>query len=80
MPALAPLLQSAAVATLLGMRPQTLRKWRLSGRGPPYIRLGGPMGRVLYRRADLDAWLIARTFRSTAAEAVVASSAGATPT
>ncbi|MSQ03440.1 MAG: DNA-binding protein [Myxococcales bacterium] len=62
------------------MRGQTLRKWRLTGRGPPYIRLGGPMGRVLYRRADLDAWLGARTFRSTAAEAVAASPAGTTTT
>lgn len=32
----------------------TLRHWRLSGDGPPFIRVG----RVIrYRRRDLDAWL-----------------------
>ena len=69
MPADASLLHTAEVAELLGMKPQTLRKWRLSGCGPTYIRLGGPLGRVLYRRSDIDVWLDARTFGSTAAEA-----------
>lgn len=71
------LLQTADVAAMLGMRPQTLRKWRLSGCGPPYARLGGPLGRVLYRRADIDAWLDARTFHSTSAETVARTAAPA---
>ena len=64
------LLQTAGVAVILGVKPQTLRKWRLQGRGPRYIRLGGPTGRVAYRRSDIDSWLDARTFESTAAETV----------
>ena len=54
-------------ADLLGLKPQTLRKWRVTGGGPPYVRLGG---RVAYRRADVDAWIADRTFTSTAAETV----------
>ena len=68
MPVELTLLQTASVAALLGLKPQTLRKWRLQGRGPRYVRLGGPTGRVVYRRCDVDAWLDARTFDSTAAE------------
>ena len=65
-----PLLLTIDAAAFLGLKPQTLRKWRVTGAGPPYIRLGGPLGRVAYRRSDIDAWITARTFESTAAEAV----------
>lgn len=65
------LLSTAQAAEYLGMQPQTLRKWRVTGDGPPYIRLGdSPRARVAYRLKDLDAWLAARTWRSTAAETV----------
>lgn len=65
------LLPSPEAAVLLGIQPQTLRKWRLTGGGPRYVRLGlGPTGRVAYRPADIDAWLAARTFASTSAETV----------
>jgi predicted DNA-binding transcriptional regulator AlpA len=68
------LLSTATAAAYLGFQPQTLRKWRVSGEGPPYIRLGdSPRARVAYRLADLDAWLEARTWRSTAAETVARS-------
>ncbi len=66
------LLSSAEVAVLLAIQPQTLRKFRHTGRGPAYVRLGGPCGRVAYRRADVEAWIASRTFTSTAAEAVAA--------
>ena len=66
----APLLTTAQAAELLGMKVQTLRKWRLTGAGPPYVRLGGRGGRVVYRRAVIDEWLSSRTFTSTAAETV----------
>ncbi len=74
------LLSSAEVAAILGFKAQSLRAMRLRGTGPRYIRLGGPLGRVAYRRADLDAWLAARTFTSTAAEAVAASATRPTTT
>jgi len=63
------LLSSPAAAAFLGMRPQTLRKWRVKGTGPRYLRLGsGPQARVAYRVVDLEAWLSSRSFASTAEE------------
>jgi predicted DNA-binding transcriptional regulator AlpA len=65
------LLHTAAVATLLGLRPQTLRKWRLVGRGPRYVRLGEScFARVTYRLADIQNWLAERTFANTTEETV----------
>ena len=62
-------LSSPEVARKLGLQPQTLRKWRLQGLGPQYIRLGShPRGRVLYRVADVERWTAARCFASTADE------------
>lgn len=40
----------------------TLERFRLTGRGPNFLKLGGA---VRYRVGDLDAWLKARTIRST---------------
>ena len=65
-----PMLSTADVARLLGFKSQTIRKMRLTGRGPAYHRIGGPLGRVVYARADVDAWLAATRFTSTSAEAV----------
>jgi len=65
------LLSTAKAAEYLGLRPQTLRKWRVTGDGPPYVRLGdSPRARVAYKLAELEAWIAARTWRSTAAETV----------
>jgi DNA-binding transcriptional MerR regulator len=57
------LVTTRQLAETLGITPQTLRKWRWSGFGPSFIRLGG---RVVYDPADVDAWLSARRHRSTA--------------
>ena len=40
----------------------TLERFRISGDGPRYCKLGGA---VRYRRIDLDAWLESRLTRST---------------
>ena len=40
----------------------TLERFRLTGDGPQYCKLGGA---VRYRRADLDEWLASRIVRST---------------
>jgi excisionase family DNA binding protein len=40
----------------------TLERFRLTGEGPSYCKLGGA---VRYRRADLEAWLESRLTRST---------------
>jgi predicted DNA-binding transcriptional regulator AlpA len=66
-----PLLTGPETARYLGIKPQTLRKWRLTGHGPPFVRIGeSPRSRVAYRVSDIEAWVAARTFESTAAETV----------
>lgn len=40
----------------------TLERFRLTGEGPAYLKLGGA---VRYRRSDLDAWLDSCRLRST---------------
>jgi predicted DNA-binding transcriptional regulator AlpA len=39
--------------------PRTVQRWRATGEGPPYIRVGR---RILYRRSDVEAWLSSQTF------------------
>ena len=46
--------KAPAAADYLGLTESTIAKWRMTGRGPRYIKAGA---RVLYDRADLDAWL-----------------------
>jgi hypothetical protein len=40
--------------------PRTLERWRWSGHGPPYMKIGG---RVVYRLADIEAFEAAQTRR-----------------
>lgn len=40
----------------------TLERFRITGDGPAYLKLGGA---VRYRRCDLDTWLATRLTRST---------------
>lgn len=63
-------------AEILGIRPQTLRAWRMTGRGPKYIRYGGKTGRIVYRLSDLEAWLDAQTHQNTSEETVKAQGVG----
>jgi predicted DNA-binding transcriptional regulator AlpA len=56
------LLDTDRVAALLGLRPNTLAQWRVSGAGPVYLKIGR---RVRYRAADVDAWLATPARRST---------------
>jgi predicted DNA-binding transcriptional regulator AlpA len=66
-------LTSPQVASLIGCRPQTLRKWRLIGKGPRYVRLGdNPRGRVAYLLSDITEWLTSHRFSSTSEETVKA--------
>jgi predicted DNA-binding transcriptional regulator AlpA len=48
----------------LGRR--TLQRWRQSGDGPPWCRLGHR--RVMYRLGDIEAWAAARTYQHRADE------------
>jgi predicted DNA-binding transcriptional regulator AlpA len=54
------------LCSLLRVVPRTTARWREDGSGPPFIRVGER--RILYRRADVDEWLSARTFKHRAAE------------
>lgn len=66
-----PYMDTKTLAGLLGLGAQTLRKWRITGGGPPYVRMGGARsGRVLYKREDVDTWLAERRYPHTAAETV----------
>jgi hypothetical protein len=47
----------------LRMAKQTLARWRCYGLGPRFVRIGG---RIFYDVADLDAFITARKFQSTA--------------
>ena len=54
--------REAAAYTRLGK--PTLERFRLTGEGPRFAKLGGA---VRYRRCDLDAWLESRLVTSTSA-------------
>jgi excisionase family DNA binding protein len=56
------LLTTAEVAVLLQIAEITLRKWRLAGTGPRFVRCGTS---VRYHSADLDRWIASRTVAST---------------
>jgi hypothetical protein len=52
-------LQTPAAAKNLDLAESTLEKKRLTGDGPPIIRLC-PRGAIVYDTRDLDAWLPGR--------------------
>jgi predicted DNA-binding transcriptional regulator AlpA len=56
------LLLPAEAAHLLALSPRTLEGLRLSGGGPPFVRLNRA---VRYRRADVLAWIERQRFDST---------------
>ncbi len=61
-----PYLNSQEAADILRISIRTLKRMRVEGSGPRYLKAGqGTRARVLYRQADLDDWLNARTYRST---------------
>ena len=50
-------------ARYVALSESTLTKMRLTGDGPPFVKVG-PRA-VAYRKADIDAWLEARVRRPT---------------
>jgi len=70
------LISSTQAARVLGVKPQTLAVWRLRGRGPKFVRFGGPKGRVSYSKTALQEWIAARTYSSTSEETVGIDTAG----
>jgi predicted DNA-binding transcriptional regulator AlpA len=56
------LLNTRQAAERCGLSARTLEKYRITGGGPPFIRLGGA---VRYQLEDLDAWIASNRRRST---------------
>ena len=50
-------------ANILNISTSTLAKMRLAGTSPRYVKLGR---RVAYRTVDLEKWIEAQSFNSTA--------------
>ncbi len=51
------------VAPILRVSIRTLQKWRVNGKGPPFIRVSARA--IRYRRSDLDGWIERRLRKST---------------
>lgn len=58
-----PFLSTKAAAERLGYSESTLEKYRHTGDGPPYLKIG--KGRIAYDVTELDRWARSRSFRST---------------
>jgi len=59
-------LNSAEAGRILRLSARTLERMRVEGSGPRYLKAGrGSRARVLYRPADLYAWLDAQVYQST---------------
>jgi predicted DNA-binding transcriptional regulator AlpA len=58
------LLTTQETASVFGVAPNTLEKWRVSGRGPKFVHVGR---RVRYRPADVAAYIADQTRASTSA-------------
>jgi predicted DNA-binding transcriptional regulator AlpA len=51
---------------------RTVQRWRQTGEGPSWVRLG--RRRILYRLSDVEAWARTRTYRHRADELAHAAS------
>jgi hypothetical protein len=61
------LLTTDEAALWLRLSRRTLERYRVTGGGPAYVKLGpGKRSRVAYREDDLTSWLEASIYRSTA--------------
>ena len=59
-------LTEANFCTRYNTRPRTAQRWRITGDGPPFVRLG--RRKVGYRLSDCEKWAAERTFSHRAAE------------
>lgn len=56
------LVPAPQLPSYIGIARQTLDRWRVEGKGPAYIKLGG---RVFYRAGDVRAWIEGQRRSST---------------
>jgi len=57
---------TAEYAALRRIKPQTARKERKRGNGPPYYRVGS---RCLYRRPEVFSWMVSKRVATEAGDA-----------
>tara|TARA_B100000315_G_C14310782_1_gene466255 strand:- start:59 stop:319 length:261 start_codon:yes stop_codon:yes gene_type:complete len=62
LPDLPILIAAAEVPKYIGMKVQTLARWRHEGFGPPHIHLGR---RIFYRSSDLQNWIESQKRQNT---------------
>ena len=62
-------LTTPQAAEYLSLSPNTLNRWRWSGDGPRFIKMGRA---VRYRVTDLDEWIAERSRASTSDQGEVA--------
>ena len=68
------LLDNEQTAALLGIKPNSLEKWRAKGQGPAFIKMADtPQAPVRYLRSAVMEWLGRRSFASTSAYSAAAS-------
>ena len=58
-------IKTSDAALYIHLSKPTLERMRVTGNGPPFLKLGRA---VRYRKADLDEWLASRLVRSTSQE------------
>lgn len=56
------ILNTREAADYVRLGKPTMERFRISGEGPVYVKLGGA---VRYRKNDLDSWIETRRVRST---------------
>jgi len=61
-----PVKDTAGAASYMSLAESTLEKWRVSGRGPRFVKIGRA---VRYRTCDLDDFLAQRVVASTSQQA-----------
>lgn len=59
-------LNQLELARRWAMSPRSMERWRWTGVGPRFLKLGG---RIVYRAADIEAYEAERLHESTAATA-----------
>ena len=60
-----PYLSTRQAAALLGLSPRTLERYRVTGEGPAFSKLGR---RVCYARTDIEGWAERCRWHSTSDE------------
>jgi predicted DNA-binding transcriptional regulator AlpA len=63
-------MRTPEAARYMALSESTLTKMRLTGDGPPFVKVG-PRA-IAYRKADLNAYIAARVCRSTSDEPMAA--------